>query len=299
MQKIKVHTAALFAMVFWGISFIWSKIVFEIYSPLTTIFFRLIISVIFLFTLMLIIQKWERIKKEDYGLILLSSFFQPFLYFIGENYGLHQVSASVTAFIIATIPVFSPFVAYKVFRERLSRINIFGLVLAFIGIIFMVINPNLTLNASIEGVALLFLAVFSAVIYSVFLKKLSVKYRPVTIIGWQNLTGTIYFLPLFLFFDLDNVTNIMPGLKEISSLFMLGILSSSMAFVLFTFVIKNIGISKGNIYTNLIPVFAGIAAYFFLGERFTIINLIGMTVIIFGVSLSELDRRKKLVLKKK
>ena len=115
MRNAMVHIAALFSMLFWGFSFIWSKMVFEEYTPLTTIFFRLIISFIFLFALMLIRKEWERIKKQDYWLFIVSSFFNPFLYFIGENYGLDRVSASVSAFIIATIPVFTPFVAYKVF----------------------------------------------------------------------------------------------------------------------------------------------------------------------------------------
>lgn len=293
MNKAKIHIAALFSMVFWGFSFIWSKMVFEQYSPITTIFFRLIISFIFLFVLMVISGKWERIRKQDYRLFLISSFFNPFLYFIGENFGLDRVSASISAFIIATIPVFTPFVAYKVFGEKLSKTNIAGLIFAFMGILLIIINPNLSINASPVGVALLLMAVIAAVFYTVFLKKLSFKYNPITIIGWQNLIGSIFFLPLFLFFDVGDIVDINPSSKTIVSLFMLGILASSMAFVLFTFVIKNIGISKGNLYTNLVPVFASIAAFFILDEEFTVLKIVGMTIIVLGVVLSELDLKKK------
>jgi drug/metabolite transporter (DMT)-like permease len=294
MRKSHVHIAALFAMLFWGGSFIWSKIVFEQYTPLTTVFFRLVISCVFLFTLIIITKKWQTIAKQDVWLFLLSSFFNPFLYFLGENYGLQKVSASITAFIIATIPVFTPFVAYKIFGERLSKLNILGLILAFAGILLIIIKPDLSFNASTEGVALLFVAVFAAVVYTIFLKKLAMKYRPVIIIGWQNLIGAVYFLPLFLYFDFNDVLFIVPNSKTISSLFMLGIFASSLAFVLFTFVIKNIGISKGNIYTNLIPVFASIAAFFLLDERFTALKIAGMMIIVFGVTLSELEKKNKI-----
>lgn len=294
MQKAKVHIAALFSMLFWGFSFIWTKIVLEQFPPITTIFFRLIISFVFLFGLMLISNKLERIRKEDIWLFLLSSFFNPFLYFIGENFGLDRVSASISAFIIATIPVFTPFVAYKIFGERLSKLNILGLVFAFIGILLIIVNPNLTFNASFSGVALLMLAVAAAVIYSVFLKKLAYKYRPITIIGWQNLIGTMYFLPLFLYFDFETIITINPSIRVITAIVMLGIFASSLAFVLFTYVIKNIGISKGNIYTNLVPVFASLAAFFVLGEQFTALKTAGMLIIIFGVILSEMERKKKI-----
>jgi len=294
MKKVTIHTAALLAMFFWGISFILSKQVFEQYTPLTTIFFRLIISFVFLFGIILVSRKWERIDRKDAWLFFVSSIFNPFLYFIGENYGLHQVSASITAFIIATIPLFTPFIAFKVFGEKLSRMNILGLLFAFIGILLIIFNPDLSMNASLEGILLLFLAVFSAVIYTVFLKKLSFKYRATTIIGWQNLIGAAYFLPLFLFFDFEEVATIEPHLKVISSLLMLGVFASSLAFVMFTYVIKYIGISKANIYTNLVPVFTGITAFIVLEEHFTLINLMGMAIIILGVTLSQIERKKQI-----
>lgn len=292
MHKANVHIVAFFAMLFWGGSFIWSKLAFEQYTPLTTIFIRLVISFAFLFSFILITRKWEKIKKQDIWLFLVSSFFNPFLYFIGENYGLEKVSASITAFIIATIPVFTPFVAYKIFGERLSKLNLLGLVFAFIGIMLIIIEPDLSFAASTEGIALLFMAVFAAVIYTVFLKKLAFKYRPVTIIGWQNLIGAFYFLPLFLYFDLSDILLIVPTSKTIGSLVMLGIFASSIAFVLFTYVIKHIGISKGNLYTNLVPVFASIAAFFVLDEQFTVLKIIGMLIIVFGVTLSEMEKKK-------
>lgn len=296
MKKFTIHTAALLAMFFWGLSFIWSKLVFEQYTPLTTIFFRLIISFVFLFGFILVTRKWERIQRKDIWIFLVSSLFNPFLYFIGENYGLHRVAASITAFIIATIPLFTPFVAYKVFGEKLSKMNILGLLLAFIGIILIIVNPDLSMNATIEGILLLFLAVFSAVIYTVFLKKLSFKYRATTIIGWQNLIGAVYFLPLFFYFDFSEVAVTKPTFKVASSLIMLGIFASSLAFVLFTYVIKNIGISKANIYANLIPVFTGIAAFIVLEEHITLINILGMAIIILGVTLSQIERKKQIAL---
>ena len=116
MKRWLIHILALISMFFWGISYIWSKIVFEVYSPLTTIFLRLLISTVFLFLFIYLTGKVERIKKEDRWIMLLSAFFNPFLYFIGENFGLSLVSASLSAIIVATIPVFIPFAAYYYFR---------------------------------------------------------------------------------------------------------------------------------------------------------------------------------------
>ncbi len=190
MGKSLVHIAAFFSMLFWGFSYVWSKIVFEVYSPLTTIFFRLIISFVTLFAIMAITGQMEKVKKEDWWLFLVTTIFNPFLYFLFESYGLLTVSASISAFIIATIPVFTPFIAYWVFREKLSLINLIGLVISFLGVLMIVFNVDLSFAASPVGITLLFCGVLSAIVYTVFLKKLSMKYKPMTIIGWEN-NGTI------------------------------------------------------------------------------------------------------------
>lgn len=292
MGKSLVHIAAFFSMLFWGFSYVWSKIVFEVYSPLTTIFFRLIISFVTLFAIMAITGQMEKVKKEDWWLFLVTTIFNPFLYFLFESYGLLTVSASISAFIIATIPVFTPFIAYWVFREKLSLINLIGLVISFLGVLMIVFNVDLSFAASPVGITLLFCGVLSAIVYTVFLKKLSMKYKPMTIIGWENLLGTIYFLPLFLYFDYSETIEIIPPKEVIISLILLGVFASSFAYSLFAYVIKHIGISKGNIYSNLIAVFAAMASYIILKEQFSAFKLSGMAVIIFGVMLSQIDSDK-------
>jgi len=291
-ERAKVHIAAFLMAIFWGVSFVLTKIVFEYYKPLTTIFLRILISSAVLFLILWIAGPREKIKKEDVWLFLLSSFFNPFIYFIGESNGLKHVAASVSAFIIATIPVFTPVVAYKIFGEKLSWINILGIFVSFTGIGMIVFNLNTGFTASPVGLAFLFLGVFSAIIYTVFLKKLSFKYNPFTIIAWQNLIGVIYFLPLFLYFDLNDFLTVRPDADAVISLISLGVFASSFAFVLFTFVVREIGMSKANFYANMVPVFAAIFAYFMLRETFTEIKIAGMIVVIAGVVLSEMEKKK-------
>ena len=286
-QKFTVHLAAIAAMLFWGFSFILSKYIFNFYTPLTTIFFRLLISVLFLFIYLLVTGGFEKLKKKDLWLFAGSAVFNPFLYFIGENYGLLRVPASVTSIIIATIPVFTPFFAWYVFRERIRKINVVGLIISFFGLMLIIVNRQFQIEGSLSGILFLFMAVFAAIIYTLFVKKLSFNYKPVTIIAWQNLIGLFLFAPFFIINDFQDVLHINPGVKGIIALLSLGILCSSLAFVLYTISIKNIGVIKSNLYTNLVPVIASLAAFFILKETFTWQKIIGMFIVIFGVVLSE------------
>ena len=139
MKKVQlpVYFYPLAAMLFWGMSFVWTSILLKYFQPVSIIFIRLIISSLFLFSVSLIFNKWEKVQRADFWLFFLSAVFNPFLYFLGENYGLKYSSPTTTSVIIATIPVFSPIVAYFFFREKLTLVNIAGLFLSFGGVILM------------------------------------------------------------------------------------------------------------------------------------------------------------------
>ena len=104
---VRIYTAMVAAMVFWGMSYIWSKVVFGQYHPLSTIFLRLLLASVVL----LLWGGWsgrlQRPGSGDWRPIVLMSLFPPFLYFLGENMGLSLVSPTIAAVMVGTIPVFS------------------------------------------------------------------------------------------------------------------------------------------------------------------------------------------------
>ncbi|MHC1707635.1 MAG: DMT family transporter [Bacteroidales bacterium] len=281
---------AVMSMFFWGMSFVWTKIVFQYYSPLTTIFIRLFFSSLILMIIWLFLFKNDRIRKKDMKLFLLSSFFSPFCYFLGESYGLAEVSSTVAAVIIATIPVFTPFLAYFTLKEKLTRLNFLGMIVSFSGVIIMLLKKDLTLNASAMGVLLLAFAVVSALGYGITVKKLSLKYHPVTVVGFQNLIGAVYFLPFFLIIDFRDFIAVRPNSQLISSLLALIIFASSLAFILYTYSVRHLGIARSNIYSNLIPVFTAVFSLVVLNEQITLAKMAGMFVVIAGVILAQWDK---------
>jgi len=280
----------LLSMFFWGMSFIWTSIVFQCYPPITTIFLRLVLSTVLLMGGLAVFKKIERIKRKDAGLFLLSALFNPFLYFIGENFGLKYTSPSISAVVIATIPLFTPVAAYFIIKERISWLNIAGIALSFLGVLLMLINRDMTFNASPAGIGFLFFAVISAVIYTSFLKRLTRWYGPFTIIAWQNLIGVFYFLPVFLIMDLKEFLSIMPDGNTIAALIQLSVFASTFAYVLFTMGVKKIGVSRTNVFTNLIPIFTAIFSYLILSEHFSINKVAGILVVILGLLLSQIQQ---------
>lgn len=280
-------------MVFWGLSFIWSTQVFNYLNPTTTIFFRLIISCVFLGILLLSLGLFEKVEKKDLKLFALAALFEPFLYFIFESYGLLNSAPVVSSAIIATIPLFTPIAAFFILKERLTPWNIAGFLISFFGVIFMLLNKDLELTVSVKGVVFLFGAVLVAVAYSISLRKLTMLYKPLTITFVQNILGMIYFIPMFFIMGKVTPSQISQIGGYILPLLSLGVFASSVAYTLWAYAFSKLGAAKANIYSNLIPVFTAIFSCIIIGENITIQKILGILLVVGGLILSQLKFKKK------
>lgn len=294
-REMKPMGAALLSMIFWSFSFVWVKIAYLAYGPLTVIFFRLIISVGLLFIFSLFVRKLQKIQRKDYRIFILLALFEPFLYFMGESYGLLYVSSTVAAVIVATIPLFAPIAAWYFYRERLSLMNVAGLIISFSGVCLVILNNDLSFSASPKGVLLEFMAVFAAIGYSSVLRKLAFRYNTFTIITFQNFIGIFMFLPFWAVFESVGFLNTPFHWQAFRAIILLSVFASTFAFILFTYSVRTIGINRSNMFVNLIPVFVAIFAWFILGDQLTVQKFIGISVVIGGLFLAQIRRRRPVV----
>jgi len=291
-HSLAPHLFTLFAMLIWGISYIWSKQVFVFIQPATTVWFRLIISVPFLAIIIKLRGKSFHFQKAHWPLLFGVSFFNPFLYFIGESYGLDLVSPTISAVIVATIPVFTPIFAFTFLGERIKAINILGLFISFVGVLIMLIDLDSGITASLKGIMFLFLAVFSAIIYGVLLKKLTKNYGPIQIVFIQNLIGIFYFIPVVFGLEHAGFDTLDFNASWLVPLVLLGVFASSLAFVMFTYGVEKLGIAYANSYTNTITVFTAFFSFILWGESLTFDKVLGILLVIAGVFLSQRFRIK-------
>ncbi len=272
------------AMLLWGLSFGWSKTVLEFFSPVYTIFIRLSLSAAFLFAYLLLSGKLVKVPAKDLLRFAILSFFLPFIYFIGENYGIFLTTSTTAALIIATIPLFIAAIAWIWFDEPFSFLNITGFVVSFIGVGFIVYENGFDIHGSFAGMLFLFLAVGSAVVYTVFIKDMSHRYDAIFIIAIQNLFGLIYFLPLLAWEDGFVFAG---GVEMVSYFLALAFLCSSLAYIFYVLAVKYIGMARTEAFANLIPVIAALYAFFVLGEVFGLFKLLGMGFVLVGLFLTQ------------
>ncbi len=280
-------------MIFWSFSFIWFKVANKTFHPITIVFIRLLFSVIIMTTFLLITRNYMKIKKTDRKLFMMLALFEPFFYFLGESFGLTYVSATVCSVLISTIPVFAAIGARLIFKEKLKAINYAGIVTSFIGVLVFIFNTDGSISLNIKGLGLLTLAVLSAVGYNLTLSRLVGTYSPVYIVNVQNLLGAILFLPLFLIFDFKHFISTPFTFDMFRPIIELSIFASCGAFSLFAYSVRNMGITKANVFSNCIPVFTAIFSFFLIGDKLTVQNITGMAIVIAGILMSQMNGKNQ------
>lgn len=280
-------------MIFWSFSFLWFKIANKTFHPITIVFIRLLFSVILMTVFLILTNNYMKIKKGDRKLFLMLALFEPFVYFLGESFGLTYVSATVCSVLISTIPVFATIGAWLIFKERLKAINYAGIITSFIGVLVFILNSDGSISFNIKGLGLLLLAVLSAVGYNLTLSRLVGTYTPVYIVNVQNLIGAVLFLPLFLILDFKHFISIPLTFDMFKPIIELSIFASCGAFILFAWSVRNMGITKANVFSNCIPVFTALFSFILIGEKLTVQNIVGMAIVTGGLLMSQMNGTNK------
>lgn len=211
---------------------------------------------------------------------------------MGETYGLTRVDSTLASVIVSTIPLFAPILAYLLLREKIGIMNILGIIVSLGGVFLVIYEPKGGFTADPIGVALLFLAVFSAICYTTTLRKISTHYSTINVILYQSVIGLMFFIPTFMITDFSSIENLKVSRESLGALLMLSVFASVIAFVLFAGVVRKIGVARTNVFVNLIPVFTAIFAWWVLDESLTWLKTGGIVVVVSGLFVSQLRKDK-------
>ncbi|MBQ8060907.1 MAG: DMT family transporter [Bacteroidales bacterium] len=293
-NKAVIYVFSALAILLWGMSYIWSDQLIALDIP---IFFfvpiRILMAGLVLLVFNLLTCQFKLIRKKDLWKFALLAVFEPLVYFLCETYGIKETgSPTISAMIIASVPIFSVFAAFIFFKEKISLVNGLGIAVTLAGICLVLRSQmecgtpgNFTL-----GVILLVIAVFSEVGHALFTKLLASDYRPQVIVMYQFLIGAVYFLPFFLTKGIENYEPRFLSWKVLKPVFCLALLCSSLAFSLWAMTIKRLGVAKSSVFLAMMCVATALVAEVIGREHLTALQWGGILVAVVGIVLSQYSK---------
>jgi drug/metabolite transporter (DMT)-like permease len=285
-KQLTTYAALTLAVLFWGLSFIATKIALVSFTPFCLIFARFSTAALF-FACLLFRRGAPPINKATFKKLFLLALFQPGLYFFFETYGLTFTGATKTSLIIATIPILVLIFSAIFLKERVRLINAAGIVMSLLGVALLVFGEKEAAISSgvLWGDFLIFGAVLSATIYIIFARYLGQTISAVQITGLQVIFGTLLFLPFFLW-DLNSMNWQQITIEAIIAVICLSLFATIGAFLCYNFALSRIGAARASVFINVIPVITACGAWSVLGETLTALQIIGAIVVILAVYLA-------------
>ena len=298
----KAHIAGILFSFIFGFTFMFSKIVLEILTPIGLIAYRFLIAFIAFELLRLFKVIKIRFQKNHIIPIFLVALFQPILYFIFETYGISLIQSGEAGMMIALIPIFVTIMSTIILKERPSFFQVFFIILSVSGIIFIqLMKLDQELEGNFLGFMLLFGAVLAAACFNIASRKASQSWKPYEVTYYMMMSGAIIFQFIYLI-ELSNEGIIgqyftlmfSPGV--ILPLLYLGLVASIGGFFFVNYALSKLPAHVSSIYTNLSTVVAILAGAIILKEKMYYYHYIGSAMILIGVYgtvlMNQINRRR-------
>lgn len=293
-SKLTAYLCAITAVTLWGLSFVWTnKILLNNVPVFTFLFIRILIAGTLLLIFSKATKQLMKVSKKDFLYMFLMAFFEPFIYFLGESYGMQYTgSAVIASVVIAIIPITCLITERVLYKSPFSLNKLVGIILTIIGVICVVFKGEDFNVDNIYGILLLFVAVGAATGFSTVVRKLSAKYNNFTITTYQFTLGALLFFPFFLAYGVDGVNEDFFKRDIIEPLLLLAIFCSCVAFAIWVIALRELGIARANVFSALMPGISAIAAALMGQEVLTLLSIIGTIIVIIGVIIAQKENSK-------
>jgi drug/metabolite transporter (DMT)-like permease len=129
-NKITAYIEAFIAVFIWGITFVATKATLQEVSPATIVWVRFGIGIIILGVTVALRRQFTLPGLNELAYFALLGFIGVTFHQWLQATGLMTAAATTTAWIVATIPVFTAILGWLVLKEKLGALRLFGIVLA-------------------------------------------------------------------------------------------------------------------------------------------------------------------------
>ena len=293
MNERKKAYGALFATVlFWGFSFISTKIALAVFPPMSLGMLRFAIAIIFLYFIKRKLAPGEKLNKKTIPRLFAAGFSGVTMYFFFENNGIALVSASEASIVVSSIPVIIMIIDSVIGKIKKEPVAFnpsrwIGCLIS-IGGVWLVAGVSFAISGSVLGYIYMTGAAFSWVIYSFLTRSLFKSHSVIFIVFWQSVAGFICFIP---FSVMEFQAWGQPSINVIIHLLFLGVLCSAIGHWFYVLAIENLNVSVSGIFLNIIPLVTVAAGFFTLGERLAPMQWCGAALVIGGVTLAGWKRK--------
>ncbi|MGC8902920.1 MAG: DMT family transporter [Fervidobacterium sp.] len=274
MKNLAKYVPVFVVTLFWGVSFVATKYVVDVFKPFPAALYRFSIA------LLILLPFVKNRKIRDIN-AFWAGFWGITMYFVFENTALIYTSPTNAAVIVSSAPILYVFFTHIFHKVRTNVFHYLGSALAFFGVALVILNGRI-MKLNPIGDIYAFGAAFSWVAYTHYVMKMKSDngiQQVFSITFW----GVVTLIPFSIFQDMTFHFE----LKSFVSLIYLGIICSAIGYFLWNKSITLIGDRRTTNAIYFIPMVTIFSENVIMKSKLTIYNVLGVLSLIMGLYIFE------------
>jgi len=294
-----------FIVVVWAFNFIAAKIGLRYLPPLTMASFRVTLAGLSMVPAYLICSRWTTsadaqvarspgLTRRDLWTFAYLGFFGVVVNQMCFTMGLRYTSVSHAAVIVGMGPIYTLVLAVLFGLERATWHKVVGMAIAFLGVAVLASENGISPRSpSLLGDAITMTGSIGFATYAVLGKRVAGRYDALTMVAFNHFAGAIIILPVALhqarLLGPISTWGAIPWPGWTAVVFM-AVCSSALAYLLYFWLLRYLEASQLSAFTYLLPVLAVILGILLLGERGSLMQIVGGALALGGVYWVESGR---------
>lgn len=283
------YLGLLFAHIVWGANFVVAKLTLNEFPVMNLAFFRFFLAFLLMLPFLFIFEKKQlKIKVKHIPKLFIGSLLMVTLNIAFFFQGISMTTTIEASSLSMSVPIFSIFIAWIFLREKIYLVNLLGVLFGLFGALIISGLPLILLgsynSANLVGNLLILLSAFSTVIGMIIIKQLLKEYDSVVlttvIFGFAAIS---FIIPAVLEFINNPAWINKISVFGILGLIYMALMSSVVAYFLFSWALEKIDIVKVSLFEYFNPAVTATLAVPLLGERISFSFIVGTCLVILGV----------------
>jgi drug/metabolite transporter (DMT)-like permease len=277
----------------WGASFLLIKLALHDMAPTVLVLVRSASGALALAVIMLLMRKslfggrWQS-RLFPFVFMAITNALVPWVLIA---WGELHITSGLASILNSTTTLWAAvFVYWLIPRERPSAINYLGVLIGLSGVVLLVI-PDLSAHGISGSVLGAVAVVVAAMSYAVSALYQRTKLRGMSVYE-QSLGQLAVTAVLAIPLAVPALPELHLGFLSMAAAVFLGVAGSGVAYLLYYYTMNTLGAVRATGVTFVVPVTAVFWGVVLLGERLTLPIVIGMVVILAGVVLTNLRRKR-------
>ncbi|TMM58045.1 DMT family transporter [Maribacter algarum] len=283
----------IIAVLFWALNFHLGKTMMDYASPNVSAFWRYFFGVATLVILTFsTFPSWSKIKANFKGIFLVGFIgLFGFIFFFFQ--GLKYTSEMNGALIIALNPATTLLLVYLLQGGKPDKKQTIGIVLAFIGVVYLLCKGNLQMLQNIDfnkGDIFFLIANLAFAFQNIWIRKYMNDLGNLNFTALTNLCCLFGFIPL-LFLESEFQLNL--PLEFWGAGIVMGVFGTALAYYSWNYGIAQLGAANGAVFLNAVPLFVALFALVFGAQLFGY-HIVSSILIILGLLLVQIKNKRSM-----